>query len=170
MGALQPDQLVPAGKRRGLGLGHLFVRQLVNRFLFFRDATDPFLRTVCQMRLSRRLPEYVVSTEEFSGGIRGFYKEVVSSVRFLSVRFSNDYLSGVNKKKLYCALCDVLFPVPLYRSLYGGGPSSDVLKRVKKMQVPPGTKTFFFKLHTGTLPVKKFLERKGYIYRGERTV
>lgn len=47
-------------KDGGLGLGHLFLRQLVNRFLFFRDATDPFLRTVCQMRLGRRLPDYIL--------------------------------------------------------------------------------------------------------------
>lgn len=149
-------------KDGGLGLGHLFLRQLVNRFLFFRDATDPFLRTVCQMRLGRRLPEYIVSTEECAGCLGGFYREIVLSVRFLSVRFTREYLCSVKRKELYFALCDVVFPVPWFRSLYSGGTGSNVLKRVKKMQVPPAAKTFFFKLHTGTLPVKTFLEQKGF--------
>lgn len=148
-------------KDGGLGLGHLFLRQLVNRFLFFRDVTDPFLRTLCQLRLGRCLPEYVVTTEDFVGGIGAFFKEIVFSIRFLTVRFSREYLWSVKRKELYFALCDIVFPVPLYRSLYSGGPGSNVLKRVKKMRVQPGTKTFFFKLHTGTLPVKSFLEKRG---------
>lgn len=148
-------------KHGGLGLGHLFLRQLVNRFLFFRDATDSFLRTVCQLRLAGALPEYVVSTQHCVGGIRGFYKEIVFSVRFLTVRFSREYLAAVRRKELYFALCDIVFPVPIYRSSFSGGPGSDVLKRVKRMQVMPGAKTFFFKLHSGTLPVKTFLEKKG---------
>ncbi|CAN7942223.1 unnamed protein product [Ixodes hexagonus] len=49
----------------------------------------------------------------------------------------------------------------MYRALYSAGPGQDVLKRVKRMLVPPGVKTFFFKLHTATLPVKTFIEEKG---------
>lgn len=30
----------------GLSLSHLFLRQVVNRFMFLRDAQDPFMRTV----------------------------------------------------------------------------------------------------------------------------
>lgn len=150
-------------KEGGLGLSHLFLRQMVNRFLFLRDVSDPFLRTVCQLRLGRRLPDYVVSTAECGGWLSGYYKEIVFSVRFLMARFSRDYLSTVKRKELYFALCDVVFPVPLYRSLYSGGPSTDVLKRVKKMHVQPGTKTFFFKLHSGTLPVKSFFGGEGFI-------
>lgn len=56
----------------------------------------------------------------------------------------------------------MLLPEPMYRAICSGGPGRDVLKRVKKMQVPPGTKNFFFKLHTGTLSVKSFQEKKGF--------
>lgn len=79
-------------KDGGLGMTHLFIRQVVNRFLFFRDLSDPFLRTVCQVRLRSALPGYVVCTENMSGPVCGFLKEVILSVRFLSVRFSNEYL------------------------------------------------------------------------------
>lgn len=147
-------------KDGGLGLGHLFLRQIVSRFLFVRDVKDPFLRTVCQLRLGNALPDFVVSTESVSGRIFGYFREVVASVRFLSVRFSYEYLSCVSRKKLYKDLCDVVLPIPMYRALYSGGPGRDVLKRVKAMQVPSNAKTFFFKLHTETLPVKKFLEGK----------
>lgn len=148
-------------KDGGVGLVHLFVRQLVNRFLFFRDERDPFLRTVCQLRLGDALPAHVVSTASMTRTPRGYFKEVVDSVRFLSVRFSNDYLCEVKRKTLYRDLCEVLLPVPLYRAIYSGGPGQDVLRRVKRMQVPPGVKTFFFMLHTGTLPVKTFMKERG---------
>lgn len=140
---------------------HLYIRQLVNRFLFLRDVDDPFLRTVIQLRLSRVLPGFLVSSSNMQGPIQGYLKEVVSSFRFLSVRFSLEYLAEVPRKKLYRDLVDVLLPVPLYRQLYCAGPGQDVLKRVKRMLVGPGVKTFFFKLHTGTLPVKTWLQDKG---------
>lgn len=35
------------------------------------------------------------------------------------------------------------------------------MKRVKKMPIRPSQKTFFFKLHTNTLPVKTWLDEKG---------
>lgn len=149
-------------KDGGLGLSHLFVKQLVNRFTFFRDVRDPFLRTMCQLRLSKHLPAYVVSNSSMPGSLRGYLREVVDSVRFLSVRFSNDYLFSVSRKKLYRDTLDMIIPVPMYRAINSGGQGHDVLKRVKKMQVQPGTKSFFFKLHTGTLPVRGFLQEKGF--------
>lgn len=145
----------------GLGLSHLFLRQVVNRFIFFRDTNDPFLRTVCQVRLGRALPEFIVSSSSEPGGIHGYFKELVASCRFLAARFSLDYLSEVTRKRLYKDVCDVVFPAPMYRVLYSSGTGLDVLKRVKRMLVPPGIKTFFFKLHTGTLPVKTWMEEKG---------
>lgn len=70
-------------KQGGLSLSHLFVRQLVNRFIFFRDVQHPFLRTVCQLRLCRVLPNFVVSTASMPGATRGFFKEVlVGSCQF----------------------------------------------------------------------------------------
>lgn len=145
----------------GLGLSHLFLRQLVNRYCYFRDVSYPFLRTVCQVRLGRCLPEFVVSSSSVPGGIHGYLKEVVASCRFLAARFSLEYLSVVPRKRLYKDVCDAVFPVPLYRTMYSTGPGQDVLKRVKKMLVPPGVKSFFFKLHTGTLPVKTWMEERG---------
>lgn len=97
-----------------------------------------------------------------SGPVCGFLKEVILSVRFLSVRFSNEYLFSVKRKTLYKDVCDVVLPVPMYRAIYSGGQGQDVLKRVKRMQVTPETKSFFFKLHTGTLNVKTFLEDRGF--------
>lgn len=145
----------------GLGLTHLYVRQLVNRFLFLRDVQDPFLRTVIQVRLMRALPEFVVSSSCMPGGVHGYFKEIVLSFRFLTTRFSMQYLASVTRKKLYKDVCDVVFPVPLYRALYSNGPGQDVLKRVKRMEVSPGAKTFFFKLHTGTLSVATWMNERG---------
>lgn len=148
-------------KDGGVGLAHLFVRQLVNRFLFLREVRDPFLRTVCQLRLGRVLPDFVITTEYMTGGIFGYFKEVVASVKFLNARFSKEYLSTVARKKLYHDIVDVVFPVPMYRAMYFGRPGSDVLKRVKRMQIQPGVKSFMFRLHTGTLLVRTFMEERG---------
>lgn len=146
----------------GLSLSHLYIRQLVNRFMFFRDVPDPFLRTVCQVRLGRVLPNFVVTSESMPGGLGGYLKEVYLSCIFLQARFSLDYLWTVSRKKLYKDLCDIVLPVPLYRSQCCAGPWANVLKRVKSMSVPGGVKTFFFKLHTNTLDVKTYLEEKGF--------
>lgn len=144
----------------GLGLAHLFVRQIVNRFLFLRDVKDPTLRTICQLRLGRALPDIIVTSNVIPGGLHGFMREVVLSCRFLAVRFSWEYLCQVNRKKLYKDVCDVVLPEPMYRLIYRVGRGKDVLKRVKRMQVPPSVKTFFFKLHTGTLSVKTWMAEK----------
>lgn len=146
----------------GLSLSHLFLRQVVNRYLFLRDVKHPFLHTVCQLRLGKHLPNMVVSAGSMPGGVHGFLREVVVSCRFLMARFSLQYLSEVNRKKLYKDLCSVVLPVPLYRSLYREGIGNKVLKRVKAMLVPSGVKTFFFKLHTGTLTVKPWMAEKGF--------
>lgn len=146
----------------GLGLSHLFLKQVVSRFLFLRDQQNPFIRKIIQVMLPGAIPEFVVSTMD-----NGPYKvsrylcEVVSSYRFLISRFSIEYLSNVPRKRLLKDLADIVFPVPLYRTIYGEGSGRDVLKRFKKVLVPPGVKTFFFKLHTGTLPVKTWLEQRG---------
>lgn len=74
-------------KDEGLRLTHLFVRQLVNRFPFLRDVSDPCPCTVCQLRLGRVLPDFVISTGCMSGGIFGFFK-VVGTVKLLTTKFS----------------------------------------------------------------------------------
>lgn len=147
----------------GLSLPNLFLKQLVSRFLFLRDTTNPFLRTVIQVRLSNALPNFVVSMRE--GGCYAtskFLREVVVAFRFLNHNFSTEYLATVTRKRISADLIDIMFPEPLYRLLYREGQGKDVLKRVKRMMVPGGVKTFFFKLHTNTLPVKTWLEEKGH--------
>lgn len=47
-------------KSGGLGFAHIFLRQVVSRFIFLRDQRDDFLRTVLQVRLRDALPEFVV--------------------------------------------------------------------------------------------------------------
>ncbi|XP_054919789.2 uncharacterized protein [Dermacentor andersoni] len=149
-------------KSGGLGLAHLFLRQVVSRFMFLRDQSDPFLRSVMQVRLQRLLPGRIVSCDNMCGAVTGYLREVVLSCKMLEVRFSPEYLCNVNKKKLYKALVDVMLPVPIYRTPHFGGPGQDILKRVKNMPVRPVVKTFFFKLHSGTLPVKTWLHDKGF--------
>lgn len=112
----------------GLGLAHLFIRQLVARFIFLRDQSDPFLRTVIQVRLQSHLPEFIVSsTQCMRWAVTGYRREVISSYRFLTVRFSREYLSTITRKKLYRDLVDTLLPVPLYPSNYIGKEGQDVL-------------------------------------------
>lgn len=149
-------------KKGGLGLCHLFLRQVVARFCFVRDQKDAFLRTVIQVRLKNVLPDFVVSSSDIvCRGVKGYLREVALSVQFLKVRFSFDYLCSVSRKRLYKDLVDVCLPVPLYRSLYGEGTGLDVLRRVKSMPVKPAMKSFFFKLHSETLPVDTWLAERG---------
>ncbi|CAN7999616.1 unnamed protein product [Ixodes hexagonus] len=93
--------------------------------------------------------------------LTGYLKEVKEAALFLQTRFSMEYLGSVTKKKLSRDLAELLFPAPLYRSLYSLCPGQDVLCRVKRMCVPPAVKSFFFKLHSHTLPVKPWLREKG---------
>lgn len=149
-------------KSGGVGLLHLFLKQVVSRFFFLRDQRDTFLSTMLQVRLRDVLPDFVVSSRGTGRrSVRGFLSEVVGALNILRVRFTLEYLSSVSKKKLYKDLLDVMLPVPHYRAIYLDDVCSDVLKRVKKMSVRPSVKTFFFKLHSGTLPVKPWLQEKG---------
>ncbi|XP_072142922.1 uncharacterized protein [Dermacentor andersoni] len=149
-------------KSGGLGLAHLFLKQVVSRFLFMREQSNAFLRTVFQMRLCDVMPAFIVSSDRVDGPkVRGFLREVVWSYEFLAARFSLQYLSNVTRKKLYKDVVDVCMPEPLYRTMLSTGAGKDVLKRVKRMPVRSTVKTFFFYLHTRTLPVKPWLEQKG---------
>lgn len=107
------------------------------------------------------LPEFVVSSFPITNrAVTGFLREVVYAFHMLTAHFSMEYLNDVPNKKLYEDLLGVFVPAPLYRSIYRGGPGQDVLKRVKKMPVKPTVKSFFIKLHSGTLPVKTWLNDK----------
>lgn len=146
----------------GLGLVHLYVRQIVWRFFFFRDTSHPILRSFIQVNLFNALPNLVVSSQYSERPcLWGFMYEVYFAVQFLIVRFSTEYLYAVSRKQLYKDLISMIFPPPLYRSTFSSLPGKDVLKRVRKMPLSPCTKTFFFKLHSETLPVKTWLHKKG---------
>lgn len=142
---IKRDNLFRRVKSGGISLSHLFIRQLVSRFFFLRDQADPFLRTVIQVRLFSELPDFIISSCDFhSGLVNGFLREVVAAYRFLSVRFSKEYLCSVTRKKLARDLVESLFPVPLYRALYSDGSDRDVLCRVKRMPLRGSVETFFF--------------------------
>lgn len=159
---MKRDNLFRRVKDGGVGLSHLFVRQLVSRFAFLRYQTHPFIRTIIQTKLASSLPAVIVSSNhDENTHLFGFLKEVRDAALFLQARFSIEYLSTVTRKKLSQDLIEVLFPPPLYRSLYSDRPGQDVLCRVKKMCVPPAVKSFFFKLHSNTLPVKTWLRDRG---------
>lgn len=102
------------------------------------------------------------SSSHFGNGVRGYLREVALSFEFLKVRLSLEYLSSFSRTCLYKDLADVCLPVPLYRSLYGKGTGYDVLRRVKRMPVKPSMKSFFFKLHSETLPVNVWLAVGGF--------
>lgn len=154
--------LFHAVRNGGLGLSHLFLKQVVSRFIFLRDQSDTFLRTVIQVRLWNHLADYVVSTSAAThGALPCFLREVVAAYRIVRAHFSLEYLCVVGKKKLYKDLVDVFLPTPLYRANYYLGDERNVLKRVKRMPVRSSAKTFFFQLHTETLPVKPWLQSKG---------
>lgn len=148
--------------RGGPSLSYLFLRHVVNRFLFLRYVEDPFLRTVCHMKFSVVLPDFVLASARFPVlTMKRYFREVAQATQFLRARFTLEYLSSVTRKRLYNDLTDSVFPVPLHRSMYRAGPGQDVLKRLKSMAVPPWVKTFFFKLHAGVLPVKTWQKEKG---------
>lgn len=146
----------------GLGLAHLFLKQIVSRYIFLRDQCNPFVRTFLQIVLSNKIPDYVVSSMSVKCNLRGYLREVIMAYEILKVRFSMEYLSVVKRKRLYRDLRDVMLPQPIYRSVYQVGAERDVLKRVKMMTVRASAKTFFFQLHSGTLPVKPWLQEKGF--------
>lgn len=128
------DNLFRCVKKGGLSLSHPFLKQVVSRFLFSREQTNPFLRAVIQTRLPEEIPSFVVATcYTKQRRIGSFLREVIDACRFLTVRFSFEYLSGVTRKRLTRDIIDAVFPVPVYRSMFHAGPGQDVLSRVKKM-------------------------------------
>lgn len=146
----------------GIGLQHIYVKQLVMRMAFFREIRHPVLEVVKRCIEYHYLPHLSAAVHSNFIRLSRYYREMVESVRFLSARFSVEYLFSVSKKKLTVDLADVLFPVPVYRQIPDEWPGKDVLCRVRRMPLKPAMKTFFFKLHTNTLPVKPWLQEKGF--------
>lgn len=83
---MKRDNLFRSVKAGGLALMHLFLSQIVSRFIFFRDQEGPISRTVIQTQLGAFMPGFIVSTyENVSTCLFGYLKEVVDSVAFLVV-------------------------------------------------------------------------------------
>lgn len=158
---MRRDNLFRKVQDGGVGLQHLFVKQIVMRWWYFRCSHHPILAAVKRAIAYNYMPQIYVGPHEQSMRLTGFYKEVVDSFSFLRVRFSLEHLFSVSRKALTTQLVDMLFPLPVYRQIPPDFPGHDVLIRVKKMPIKPLMKTFFFKLHTSTLPVKTWLEEKG---------
>lgn len=49
-------------KRGGVGLVHLFLRQVVSRFMFLRNVEDPVLRTAIHTRLRTSILDFIISS------------------------------------------------------------------------------------------------------------
>lgn len=145
----------------GLGLPHIFVKKVIMRLIFYRSRVHPFLEHVKLSHALHHLPHITVATEFRHFSLNGFYKEVIECVKFCLARFSCEYVFCVPKRRLYWDLIDVLFPTPVYRMVPEEWPGKDVLKRISRMPIRPKLKTFFFKLHSGTLAVKTWLDHKG---------
>ncbi|XP_075721206.1 uncharacterized protein LOC119177743 [Rhipicephalus microplus] len=155
------DNLFLPLEKGGLGLVHLFVRQLVLRFFYLKDVCHPFLLAVLRNRLCYHLPFIHVTTSVAKElPLRGFLKEIVDTVSFLKARFILEYLYTIDRTNLTAALVNNLFPEPVYRKPYSLLRGHDVLFSVRRMCISPSAKTFFFKLHTSTLPVKTWLNEK----------
>lgn len=156
---LSRDNLFCRVSKGGLSLSHLWVKQIVSRFMFLRDQVDSFLRAVIQTRLSEQVPLFVVVIQSWVLSTQCILERSCSRISdFVSSFFFRiSFWSNAKTPDLY----DVLFPMPLYRIGCCERRDQDVLRRVKRMHAQPSVKTFFFKHHTNTLPVKKWLMDKG---------
>ncbi|XP_037581606.1 uncharacterized protein LOC119464684 [Dermacentor silvarum] len=160
--AMRRDNLFLPLEKGGLSLVHLFVRQLVMRLFYLQNVRHPFLLAVNRTRLASHLPFLFVTTNSAQElPLWGFLKELVDTISFLKARFTLEYLFSVDRTSLNIALVNNLFPAPMYRNPYLSLLGQDVLCRVRRMCITPAAKTFFFKLHTSTLPVKTWLHEKG---------
>ncbi|CAN8006644.1 unnamed protein product [Ixodes hexagonus] len=148
----------------GLGLVNLELKLKVQRFLFFRDQLNPVIARSFKCLGGRYLAAWQVSTEEASprAPLLRFYREVEDAIDFFQSRFSWDYLMQVNRKTLYWDTIDQVIPPPLYRPPDGSLGESPVFKRLRKYPVKTSTKDFFVKFHMEVLPVKTWLENKGF--------
>lgn len=115
---------------------------------------------MCQARLGTFCRNLLLLLVFITVGNHGNLREVVLAAKFLFSRIVLEYLANVSRTKLYRDLLDSTLLIPLYRFMYNAGPGQDVCQRVKRMPVPPYSKSFFFTLHAGVLPVKIWLIEK----------
>ncbi|XP_064464737.1 uncharacterized protein LOC135376089 [Ornithodoros turicata] len=151
-------------KRGGLGLVNLEIKMKVQRFLYFRDNSDPFLRSGLQALGGDHLSRWTVLAGCYLGKkhVRAFYREVAAAARFFEQRFSWEYLCTVKKKNLYWDTIETVLPDPLYRHPGLSPLAENVLRRLRRFPVPTGTKDMFIRFHCEVLPVKVWLRKKGF--------
>ncbi|CAN8010014.1 unnamed protein product, partial [Ixodes pacificus] len=148
----------------GFGLVNVTLKLYVQRFLFFRDQRDPIFTTALHCLGYGDLQQWMVSTTSRATTSRHlrYYKEVADSIRFFLVHFSWEYLLTVKRKTLYWDTVSAVLPVPLYRQRVNAPNSSDVFKQLRKLPVPTSSKDFFVRFHVEVLPVKVWLDKKGF--------
>lgn len=148
----------------GFGLVNAALKVNVQRFCYYRDERNPFLRSALQQLGAAFLGGYVVTSASCS--VRSpclrFYEEIAESIQFFSLHFSWEYLNKVTPKTLYWDSISKLFPPPLYRLNMVETKGKCVFRRLRKMPVARSTKDFFIKFHAEVLPVKGWLENKGF--------
>lgn len=148
----------------GLGLVHVEIKLTVQRFIYFRDQSDPFLRGALQSIGSAHISKWQVTTVQLHHGARAapFYREIAGAITLLEQQFSWDYLLAVKPRRLYRDLLAKLLPPPLYRQPPVEAAKRGVLKRIMCLPIPTGTKNFFCRFHFGVLPVGSRQEERGF--------
>lgn len=148
----------------GLGLVHVEIKLTVQRFMYFREQPDAFLRGALQSIGSAHLAKWLATTVQVHQGVRAapFYKEIAGAVTLLEEQFSWDYLLTVKPRRLYRDLLAKLLPPPLYRQPPAEAAQRGVLRRVMSLPIPTGSKDFYFRFHAGVLPVGSRQEERGF--------
>ncbi|CAN8019831.1 unnamed protein product [Ixodes persulcatus] len=125
---------------------------------------DPVTTGALKRLGGRYLPSWIVSTEEASmkAPVLRFFKDINEAIDFFHARFSWDYVIQENRKRLYWDTVDLVIPPPLYRPPQGNSEGSRVLNKLRKYPVKTSNKDFFVKFHVEALPVKTWLESKGF--------
>lgn len=164
MEAMRRSNLFWSLKKGGAGVVNIVIKLRVQRFIYFRDQKDPFLRAAIQVLGSGHLNKWTATSSEIfrrSPGL-SFYKEVAEALHFFESRFSWDYLATVKKRKLYWDTIALVLPTPLYRRCQHPKGTEGVLKTVRRLKIPTSSKNLFFRFHWETLPVKTWLKRKNF--------
>lgn len=138
----------------------------VQRFLLFLDKTTTTIAGALKTLGRRYLDPWLVPSQEDAPKrtpeLR-YYREIELAIRFFQDRFSWEYLMKVKRKQLYWDTIDTIIPPPLYRSVTARSGGSNVFKRLPKYPVKTAVKDFFVKFHMEVLPVKPWLEQKGFL-------
>lgn len=81
------NTFLPSVKSGFLGITYLCIRQLITQFLFSRDDTYSFLRTVIQTHVGDHLPSFLVTSCKGNPiHPKGLLMEGIDAFRFLGVR------------------------------------------------------------------------------------